>query len=64
MNTSLVKLMQVSSSKGYQFRLKITEEKLNIINVDVEKLIVSLEIGDPEDVNLTENINKAITKVV
>ena len=56
--------MQVSSSKGYQFRLKITEEKLNIINVDVEKLIVSLEIGDPEDVNLTEDINKAITKVV
>lgn len=45
-------LLKLSSEKNYEFHFKISEEKENILNVDREKKIIDITIGDPDNKNL------------
>ena len=56
--------MQAGCEKNYEFRLKIVEENHNVVSVDSENKIISVEIGNPEHKDLSVIINDAITKVV
>ena len=56
MNKSLLELFQLGGRKNYEFHLKITEDKTNVIALDNEKKIITANIGDTEDENLTNII--------
>lgn len=63
MNTSLLELLQLGGKKNYEFHYKIREDKLNLLTVDNENKIVTVEIGDPEheDLNgIIEDVKKQL----
>ena len=63
MNTSILELLQLGGKKNYEFHFKILEEKINLVNLDDENKIISVEIGDPDHedlVKIIEDVKKQL----
>ena len=60
MNDSLLELLQIGGKKNYEFRLKIIEEKYNLLNLDDDNKIITVEIGDSENEDLPKIIEDLI----
>jgi hypothetical protein len=63
MHKSLLELFQLGGRKNYEFHFKIIEDKSNVISLDNENKIITANIGDPDDENLTgliEDVKKQL----
>ena len=63
MNDSLLELLQIGGRKNYEFRLKIIEEKYNLLNLDDDNKIITVEIGDSESEDLPKIIEDLIEQL-
>ena len=56
MSNPILELLQIGTSKSYEFNFKIIDEKINILNLDYDNKIINVEIGDPNDEELPKMI--------
>ena len=63
MNDSLLELLQIGGKKNYEFHLKVTEEKVNLLTLDNENKIIDVTIGDPENKDLSIMITDIIEQL-
>lgn len=63
MNDTLIELLQICSSKNFEFHFKMSDEKLNIFNLDYENKIMNVTIGDLESPDLPTVIEDIISQL-
>ena len=63
MNDTLLELFQIGGKKNYEFHLKVTEEKINILTLDEENKVINVSIGDPESEDLSIIISDLIEQL-
>ncbi len=63
MNNSLLELLQIGGKKNYEFHLKMTDDKENVLTLDGENRVINVSIGNPEDENLPNIIEDLIDKL-